>query len=181
MDDILWGSVDSGSAGSWVQLSGVNGAGGFLSGTGTQLTQLDWTGVTLLATLGSHSLKLKITDKAGNENPGLVFSQGYVVDTSAPSTTANSISLGTDTGSSTTDYLTRQQVQTLQGTLGSALLAGESVYVSTNNGLTWLLASTTPNTFRVENASLDSGNKILLVKVFDVAATAARRLPRPIR
>ncbi|MCX8522104.1 MAG: Ig-like domain-containing protein, partial [Rhodoferax sp.] len=162
-DEVLWGSLDGGSAGNWVPLSG---AAGFLTGT-----SLSWTGQTLLAGTGKV-LKLKITDRAGNENSGLVFSQAYAVDSTAPGTTASTITLSADTGISSTDFLANEASQTLQGTLGSSLQPGESVYVSLNNGLSWSLASTSPTTFRLEGATLASGNNTLLVKVFDVAGNS---------
>ena len=170
VDEILWGSLDSGVAGTWVPLSEVNGVGGFLTGTGTQLTSLAWANQTLLAS-GSHSLKLKITDKAGNENPGLVFSQDYEVrgPTTAPTTQATAIRLSADTGRSSTDYLTNQEVQILQGTLNHTLQQGESVYVSVDAGSNWGLASTSVTTFSVGDARLNTGSNTFHVRVFDVA------------
>lgn len=64
--DIVWGSVDDGV--NWIDItSKVTG------------TALSWDGATLL---GSSTLKLKVTDAAGND--GSVASQAYVLDTTAP-------------------------------------------------------------------------------------------------
>ncbi|HTZ19911.1 MAG TPA: Ig domain-containing protein, partial [Opitutaceae bacterium] len=68
--DIVYGSLDNGAT--WTDItSKVSG------------TTLTWNGVTLTA---SSTLKLKVTDNAGND--GTVLSQAYVLDTTAPTITS---------------------------------------------------------------------------------------------
>ncbi|VVN82536.1 DUF4214 domain-containing protein [Pseudomonas fluorescens] len=76
-DDVLYGSLDGGAT--WTDItSKVSGA------------TLSWTGVTLAE--GSHSLKLKVTDAAGND--GATATQSYILDTTAPVVT--SVAVPTD-------------------------------------------------------------------------------------
>src|SRR3569623_2315145 len=83
--DIVYGSLDNGAT--WTDItSKVSG------------TTLTWDGVTLA---GSSTLKLKVTDNAGND--GTVASQAYVLDVTAPTPT---ISLAADTGSGNTATIT---------------------------------------------------------------------------
>ena len=55
-------------------------------------TTLTWTGITLS---GSNTIKLKVTDSAGND--GSVASQAYVLDTTAPAVTFSALALSADT------------------------------------------------------------------------------------
>jgi len=61
---------------------------------------------------------------------------------SAPTTTVSTAVLSADTGTSATDFVTKTAAQTISGTLSAALIAGESVQVSHNNGSTWANATT---------------------------------------
>lgn len=58
-----------------------------------------------------------------------------------PTTTVTSAALSADTGSSSTDWITKTADQTISGTLSAALGAGEKVEVSLDNGATWADAS----------------------------------------
>ncbi|MBI3382830.1 MAG: DUF4347 domain-containing protein [Aquabacterium sp.] len=117
--DIVYGSLDNGAT--WTNItSHVSG------------TTLTWNGVTLSA---SNTLKLKVTDSAGND--GSVTSQAYVLDTSAPTITFSGITLSADTGTSSTDFITKTAAQTVGATLSAGLGAGDAVYGSLDNGATW--------------------------------------------
>ncbi|TAN71619.1 MAG: tail fiber protein [Methylobacter sp.] len=108
----VFGSLDNGSA--WMDITNR------LAGTA-----LIWDQVTLT---GSNTLKLKITDLAGND--GTVASQAYVLDTTAPATPT--ISLATDSGASNSDGITNV------GTINvGALESGATWQYSTNTGSTW--------------------------------------------
>jgi hypothetical protein len=151
----LYGSLNNGQ--SWTDLSSL------LSGN-----TLTWSGVTLS---GSNTLRLKVTDPAGND--GTVTSQPYTVDQSPPTTRIASASFSTDTGPNNTsngDFVTRQASQTLGGTLSANLTAGETVFVSMNNGTSWTAASTTvgQNTWSLAGLTL-SGTNTFKVKVSDLA------------
>lgn len=71
ISDVLYGSLDDGAT--WTDITSmVNG------------TNLSWAGVTLNG--GSHSLKLKVSDAAGND--GITATQSYTLDTVAPVVTS---------------------------------------------------------------------------------------------
>ncbi|SFL04355.1 Ig-like domain repeat protein, partial [Falsiroseomonas stagni] len=101
--DILQGSVDGGAT--WSDITSA------ASGTA-----VSWAGATLA---GSSSIQLRVMDVAGNA--GAAFDQAYVLDTVAPTTTLSGLAIGTDTGTSTSDRLTKVASQTVTATLSSAL------------------------------------------------------------
>jgi autotransporter-associated beta strand protein len=74
--DKVWGSVDNGA--NWIDVTSM------VSGT-----TLTWTGATLS---GSSTLKLKVSDEAGND--GTVASQAYVLDTAAPTASVTTANVG---------------------------------------------------------------------------------------
>ncbi|MBJ7553741.1 DUF4347 domain-containing protein, partial [Marinomonas spartinae] len=70
----------------------------------------------------SSALKVKVTDKAGND--GAVYSQAYVLDTSAPTKTITSAAFSADTaanGGTNSDWITKTASQTVSGTLSANL------------------------------------------------------------
>ncbi|MCX8517244.1 MAG: Ig-like domain-containing protein, partial [Rhodoferax sp.] len=156
-DEALWGSLDGGT--NWVQLNT------FVTGT-----SLSWTGASLLA--GTNTLLLKVSDKAGNN--GTVRSQAYEVDTTAPTTAIATVGFSNDTGRSSSDLITNQASQIIQGTLNSTVQAGETVYVSVNGGSVWLPASSTVGSsiYSLAGATLVNGTQTLLIKVTDVAGNS---------
>ena len=118
----------------------------------------------------SGTLKVKVTDTAGND--GAEFSQAYVLDTTAPSTTIATLVWSADTaanGTSNTDFTTKTTGQTISGTLSTALLAGESVYVSIDNGNTWTAATTSVGSTAWSLARTLTTSSTLQVKVTDTA------------
>ena len=150
--DVVYGSLDNGAV--WSNItSKVSG------------TTLSWNGVTLA---GSDTLKLKVTDAAGND--GAVQSQAYTLDTTGPATTVASIVFSNDTGASNTDFITRTATQDISGTLSANLGADETVYVSLDNGASWQAASGTVGAsgWTLANQTLVSSDT-LQVKVSDIA------------
>jgi len=133
--EILYGSVNGGST--WNDItSKVSGAA------------VSWDGVTLLA--GASSIKLKVTDAAGND--GTVKSEDYVLDQIAPSVSSISMSdsalkIG-DTATVTIVFneavadFTNADVTVENGTLGA---------LATSDNVTWT-ATFTP-TATIEDAS----------------------------
>jgi hypothetical protein len=82
--------------------------------------------------------------------------------------------LSADTGSSTRDFITNQAAQTLSGTLASPLATGETVYVSTDNGSTWMAATNATvgqTTWSASGLTL-AGSSTIKVKVTDLAGNA---------
>ena len=153
----LWASLDGGA--NWVHVTP------FVSGT-----SLHWSGVSLLA--GTNTLLLKVADQAGND--GTVRSQVYEVDTSAPTTAVATVVFTNDAGRSSSDLITSQASQIIQGSLGSTVQAGETVYVSVNAGSVWLAASSTvgSSSYSLAGATLLDGSNVLLIKVCDVAGNS---------
>jgi len=136
----------------------------------TTVGQNTWTlaGQTLTA---SNTLKVKVTDTAGND--GTVFSQAYVLDTTAPTTSIATAAFSTDSaanGGGNTDFITKTAAQTLSGSLSANLGGDETVYVSLDNGSTWTVATTTvgQNTWTLAAQTLTASNT-LKVKVTDTA------------
>ncbi|GAB3427317.1 Ig-like domain-containing protein [Massilia solisilvae] len=150
--DIVYGSTDGGAT--WTDVTAK------VSGTA-----LAWDGALLS---GASSIKLKVSDAAGND--GAVASQSYVLDTTAPAKTGASVSFSSDTGTSATDLVTRTAAQTITGTLTAALVSGEAVYVSLDNGATWTTASAVPGqaTWSLTGQTL-AGSGTIKVKVGDTA------------
>ena len=150
--DIVYGSLDNGVT--WTNITNK------VSGT-----TLSWNGVTLT---GSDTLKLKVTDAAGND--GAVSGQTYVLDTTAPSVTVATAAFSADTGTSSTDFITKTAAQTISGTLSANLSSGETVDVSLDNGSTWTAAAATvgQNTWSLSGQTLTASNT-LKVRVTDTA------------
>ncbi|MCX8522301.1 MAG: Ig-like domain-containing protein, partial [Rhodoferax sp.] len=156
--EMLYGSLDGGA--NWTDISG------FVSGQ-----SLTWSGQSLTA---SNTLLLKVSDAAGND--GAVFSQPYVLDRSAPTTSVSSVGLLRDTGSSSSDLVTSEASQIVHGQLAAPLRAGETVQVSVDGGTSWQQASATVGTTlyslagaTLPQASLPDGSNSLQVKLSDAA------------
>jgi hypothetical protein len=150
--DKVYGSLDNGDT--WIDITSM------VSGS-----TLTWTGVTLAA---SNTLQLKVTDAAGND--GAATTQAYTLDTTGPATSVASALFSADSGSSATDLITRTAAQTVSGTLSANLAAGETVYVSLNNGETWQAASGSVGSAAWSLAGQTlTGSSTLLVKVSDNA------------
>ncbi|HEY0587647.1 MAG TPA: Ig-like domain-containing protein [Pseudoduganella sp.] len=148
----LFGSLDNGAT--WTDITGK------VSGT-----TLNWDGVTLT---GSNNLQLQMVDAAGND--GAVTSKAYVLDTTAPTNTIASASFSNDSGSSASDFITNVAAQTISGTLSANLAAGETVYVSLDNGASWqaATASAGQNSWSLGGQTLGASH-VLLVKVSDLS------------
>jgi hypothetical protein len=150
--DVVYGSLDNGAT--WTDItSKVSG------------TTLTWNGVTLAA---SDTLRLRVTDAAGNN--GAATSAAYVLDTSGPSTSVATGGFSNDSGASSSDFITHTAAQTISGTLSANLAAGEVVYVSLDNGITWSVASASvgSNAFELHNQTLTASDT-LQIKISDVA------------
>ncbi|MBR1092685.1 cadherin-like domain-containing protein, partial [Bradyrhizobium manausense] len=83
---------------------------------------------------GANSLTAQATDIAGN----LGTSNAVVVtlDTTAPAEAVAITAIATDSGSSSTDFITNDTTLTVSGTNG-ALASDEKIQVSSDNGTTW--------------------------------------------
>src|SRR3569623_678600 len=128
-------------------------------------TTLTWDGVPLT---GSSTLKLKVTDSAGND--GTVASHTYVLDTAAPAITFSNVALAADTGTSSTDFITKMVAQTITATLSSAAAGTDIVYGSLDNGATWtdITSKVSGTALTWDNVTL-TGSNTLKLKVTDNA------------
>lgn len=151
--DVLKGSLDGGST--WTDITAKV--------AGTTLT---WNGATLGS--GANTLMLKVTDAAGNDSSA--YSRSYTLDTTAPATTISSVGFSSDSGSSSSDFITSVAAQTISGTLSANLQSGETVYVSMDNGSTWTAAAATVgmNTWSLSGVTL-TGSNTMRIKVSDTA------------
>jgi VCBS repeat-containing protein len=118
---------------------------------------------------GSGTLKVKVTDLAGNDSA--VYSAAYVLDTAAPAATVGAIALSTDTGFSSTDFLTSIAAQTVTATLSAGLAPGERLLGSFDGGEHWSDISATVFGTQVfwTDVTLASGPGALKFKVVDAA------------
>lgn len=92
------------------------------------------------------------------------------IENIAPTNTIASIMFSADTGSSSTDFITKTASQTISGTLSANLATGEKVQVSLDNGSTWSTAAIAAgtNTWSLAGQTL-SGSSRLLARVEDSA------------
>ncbi|HYD59144.1 MAG TPA: DUF4347 domain-containing protein [Noviherbaspirillum sp.] len=151
--DIVYGSLDNG--GTWTDItSKVSG------------TTLTWNGVTLS---GSNTLKLKVTDVAGND--GTVTSQAYTLDTSTPAAPSTpDMTSGTDTGSSTSDNITSTTTPTFAGTAEN----GGTVTLYDTDGTTVLgTATATGGNWSITSSALSAGSHTVTAKATDAAGNTS--------
>ena len=151
--DILYGSVDNGVT--WTDITGK------VSGTA-----ITWSGATLS---GSSTILFKITDAAGNES-ATTGSQSYVLDTTAPMQTVGSVHISNDSGTSSSDFITKNAAQTITGTLSAALSDGDILYGSVDNGVTWIdITGKVSGTAITWSGATLSGSSTILFKIADAA------------
>jgi hypothetical protein len=125
---------------------------------------------------GSDTLKVRVGDEAGNN--GSAYSQAYVLDTTAPATTFDGITLSADTGVPG-DLITNTAAQTLSATLSNAPAAGDVVYGSLDNGATWtdITAKVSGTTLRWDGVTLAASDTLQL-RVVDAAGNAGAATSR---
>ncbi|MBF0099021.1 MAG: FG-GAP repeat protein, partial [Magnetococcales bacterium] len=116
----------------------------------------------------NNTLKVKVTDAAGND--GVLATQAYILDNTAPTATISGLHLQSDTGSSATDFVTNTAAQTITATLSAGLAVGEIVYASLDGGSSWseitgMVSGTTINWTGVTLA----GSSSIQLKVTDTA------------
>lgn len=156
------------AAGEEVQVSTDNGAS-WAAATAT-VGSNTWLlgGVTLAQ---SSTLQARIVDTAGNE--GTRLAQAYVYDTVAP-TGVSSLSFSSDSGASSTDFVTNVSAQTISGVLSGGLAAGDRVLGSLDDGDTWVdITSKVSGTTLSWNGVTLAGSGVLKVQVVDVAGNAS--------
>ncbi|MCK8144024.1 Ig-like domain-containing protein [Citrobacter sedlakii] len=119
---------------------------------------------------GVHDYWVRVIDTAGNI--GATAHQQVSVDLTPPDSaiTVSIDSISTDTGYSSSDFLTNDTSLTLSGSLGAPLAAGDRVQISVDNGLTWHDVVTNGNSWHyVDSRTLPEGDQAYQVRVVDVA------------
>ncbi|MCX8520059.1 MAG: hypothetical protein ORN28_00820, partial [Rhodoferax sp.] len=158
----VWVSLDSGNT--WAAASASAGSSA-------------WSLATNLLP-GRNNLVVKVTDTAGNDGP--VFSQPYVLDTSAPAQSFSIDALSADSaanGSLNSDFITRQTAQTVHATLSAPLATDDHLYASVNGGGSWSdVSSFVTGTSLSWPATLNTGTNTLVLKLGDQAGNPGLQL-----
>ncbi|BBU68776.1 hypothetical protein ICHIJ1_19900 [Fluviibacter phosphoraccumulans] len=141
-----------------VKLNGGNWQVATVTGTAWSLA-----GQTLVD--GDNSIQVKVVDAAGND--GSVTSQTVTLDRTAPTQTTT-VAISHDTGTSSSDLLTRTPLQTITGTLSAALDTGDRVLVSLN-GSGWEAATVDGTTWSLAGQTLVEGDNAVAVVIVDAA------------
>ncbi|MCO5731278.1 Ig-like domain-containing protein [Rhizobium sp. SSA_523] len=125
---------------------------------------------------GSYGVSATATDKAGNIGASSAALTVEVV-TSAPTTSVGAILFSADSGSSSTDLITKTAAQTLSGQLSAPLAAGEHVEVSLDGGASWTTAASmsSATTWSLA-ATLVEGTHALQARVVNQAGNAGPEL-----
>ncbi|MDN3279541.1 Ig-like domain-containing protein, partial [Frankia sp. RB7] len=82
---------------------------------------------------GQHTIVASQTDTFGNTGSA---SLTFTLDTTAPSEAVSITAIATDSGSSSSDFITNDTSLTVSGTNGT-LASGEKIQASSDGGLTW--------------------------------------------
>lgn len=131
--------------------------GGALSNLESSADGKTWT-ATLTPTagiadqVGHVTLKANgVADVAGNNGPASDSSQSFNYSTVPDAPTAAVATIGmTDSGSSSSDFITNVTAQTIKGTYTGTLAATEYVEVSLDDGATWTQASATGGLWSID-------------------------------
>ena len=150
----------------------ISASGGTLSGLAPTANPLVYTALftptaSIQGVAASFALTGAVTDAAGNAVAAPV-QPTLAIDTLAPVAVADSVVFSTDNGASATDLLTNVAAQTISGTLGQILGAGETVEVSLDNGNTWSAATAAGAAWTLAGQTL-AGSNVLQVRVIDAA------------
>ncbi len=121
----------------------------------------------------SGTMIVRVEDAAGNI--GASRTQAYTLDLIAPTERVSTLAFSNDTGSSSSDFITSADTQTITGTLSAALAAGDVVRISMDNGATWQTATATvgSTTFSLSGVSIDLGTHMMVARVEDAAGNGS--------
>jgi hypothetical protein len=121
-------------------------------------------------TQGTYTFDAKITDAESNVSSAS-GSYTVTIDTSPPTAVATVTAISADTGTSTTDFITKTSSQTVSGTYTGTLATGESIMVSADGGATWVsaTANATNHTWSASGVTLSQGSGTLSVETVDAA------------
>jgi hypothetical protein len=123
---------------------------------------------------GAIAVRVVATDSLGHlSNPGTT---SFNLDTVAPTTTVSTTAFSADTGTSTTDFITKTPAQTITGTLSAVTVSGEVIQVSLDNGTTWSTATNTIGSNTYSYAATLISSNTLQVRVSDTAGNVSAAL-----
>ncbi|MGO4527213.1 Ig-like domain-containing protein [Microvirga sp. 2MCAF35] len=152
-------------------LSAISGSGTVRTATFTPDANINNGTASITVAAGSYA------DAAGNLG-GAGVTPSLTFDTAAPTATPVSVVFSADTGASATDLVTKTAAQTISGTLSADLQAGDTVFVSLNNGATWTAAQADgARTWTLAGQTL-TGSDTLIVKVTDLGGNDSVVLSR---
>ena len=124
---------------------------------------------------GDKTIDASLAAKDAAGNTGTVTdTQVYTIDTTAPTTTVDITAISTDSGVSTTDFITNDNNGlTISATLSAALATGEKLFYSRDNGVTWtdITGSVTGTAVSAVDSQLTSTSTIQM-QVRDAAGNA---------
>ncbi|UWU74072.1 Ig-like domain-containing protein [Bradyrhizobium huanghuaihaiense] len=131
-----------------------------------------WLASGLTLSAAGNTLSVRTIDLAGNVAAGTGHS--YTFDTVAPSAIATVTALGSDSGSSASDFISNVALQTVSGTYSGALGAGESIQVSADGGTTWVtaVANASNGTWAASGVTLSAAGSTLSVRTIDLAGNS---------
>ena len=139
---------------------------------------LNFSGGNSLGALGLLGLAGAKKDSGTTVNVSVTTSTS---DSSSSSTlpAVSSLTISDDTGTSSSDLITKTASQTVSGILSTSLLSGQTVKVSTDNGSTWTAATATTGstTFSLSGATL-SGSSTLMAKVVNTSLAEGTSLSK---
>ena len=150
-------------AGEKVQVSSDGGASWFdVTSTASTWSYAD---PTLHGT--SFTYQVRIVDTAGNVGANTA-SQAVTIDTAAPTAAVAITAIATDSGTSSSDFVTNDTTLTVSGTHG-ALGADESVQVSSDGGANWANATSTASTWSYTDPTAHGTSFVYQVRIVDAA------------
>lgn len=146
---------------------------GALSGLGTADGGVTWT-ATFTPSPGvdnpTNTISVDATgivDGAGNAGTGSATSGNYGVATVVPTATVDAAIAMTDSGTSSTDYITKETAQNVSGTYTGTLGVNDFVEVSLDNGSTWNNATAGANVWSLAGVIAASSTIIARVSNTD--------------
>lgn len=117
---------------------------------------------------GRYTYQVFVEDEAGNRTPGST-ARTITVDTQAPTAVVTAAALSQDTGTSSTDRLTKVAAQTITGTLSVALGSGEKLMASLDGGTTFVDISSmvSGTSFNWTGVTLREGSNSIRLQAVD--------------
>ncbi|MCT4706594.1 Ig-like domain-containing protein [Enterobacteriaceae bacterium H16N7] len=117
---------------------------------------------------GVHQYFVRIVDDAGNV--GNSASENVTVDTTLPGEGITFDTVSTDSGISSSDFITNDNTLTVNGSLSETLAANEHAEISYDGGVNWVtLAVTGTHWTYIDGRTLADGNYNYLVRIVDAA------------